>query len=62
MQQTLGSSLVNGFDLSLIHISPAPVGGVSAQDRLTELRALYDQRLITQEEYEEKRREILKDL
>ena len=33
-----------------------------AQDRLTELRALYDQRLITQEEYEEKRREILKDL
>ena len=42
--------------------TPAPVGGVSAQDRLTELRALYDQRLITQEEYEEKRREILKDL
>ena len=42
--------------------TPAPVGGGSAQDRLTELRALYDQRLITQEEYEEKRREILKDL
>ena len=34
----------------------------SAQDRLTELRALYDQRLITQEEYEEKRKEILREL
>ena len=34
----------------------------SAQDRLTELRTLYDQRLITQEEYEEKRRQILDEL
>ena len=42
--------------------TPVPAGGASAQDRLTELRTLYDQRLITQEEYEEKRREILKDL
>lgn len=30
--------------------------------RLEELRSLYDRRLITQEEYEEKRREILKEL
>lgn len=30
--------------------------------RLEELRALYDRRLITQEEYEEKRKEILKEL
>lgn len=37
-------------------------GGTSAKDRLTELRALYEQRLITQEEYEEKRKEILKEL
>ncbi|MGM9606146.1 MAG: SHOCT domain-containing protein [Oscillospiraceae bacterium] len=36
--------------------------GVSAQDRLTELRTLYDQRLITQEEYDAKRQEILKEL
>ena len=33
-----------------------------AQARLTELRTLYDQRLITQEEYEQKRQEILKEL
>ena len=36
--------------------------GKSAQDRLTELQNLYDRRLITQEEYEAKRQEILKDL
>ena len=36
--------------------------GTGAQDRLTQLRTLYDQRLITQEEYEEKRKEILKEL
>ena len=36
--------------------------GKSAQDRLTELQNLYDRRLITQEEYEQKRQEILKDL
>ena len=34
----------------------------SAQDRLTELQNLYDRRLITQEEYEAKRQEILKEL
>ena len=36
--------------------------GRSAQDRLTELQNLYDRRLISQEEYEQKRQEILKDL
>lgn len=30
-----------------------------AEERLTELRTLYDRRLITQEEYEEKRKEII---
>jgi hypothetical protein len=30
--------------------------------RLEELRTLYDRRLITQEEYEEKRKDILKEL
>ena len=34
----------------------------SAQDRLTELQNLYDRRLITREEYEAKRQEILKEL
>ena len=41
------------------HAQFAPGG---AQARLTELRQLYDQRLITQEEYEQKRREILEEL
>ncbi len=41
---------------------PSPTQETGAQDRLTQLRALYDQRLITQEEYEEKRKEILKEL
>lgn len=38
------------------------VSGRSAQDRLTELQNLYDRRLISQEEYEQKRQEILKEL
>ena len=44
--------------------SAAPPAGESrdTQSRLTELRQLYDQRLITQEEYEAKRAEILKEL
>lgn len=34
----------------------------TAEDRLQELRNLYDRSLITEEEYEAKRREILKEL
>lgn len=34
----------------------------SAQVRLTQLKELYDQRLITREEYDAKRQEILKEL
>lgn len=34
----------------------------SAQERLTQLRELYDQRLITREEYDAKRQEIIKEL
>ena len=34
----------------------------SVEERLTQLRSLYEQRLITQEEYDAKRQEILKDL
>ena len=39
-----------------------PSASGSAEERLKELRSLYDQRLITQEEYEAKRQEILKQL
>ena len=34
----------------------------SAEERLQELRSLYDRSLITQEEYDQKRQEILRDL
>ena len=34
----------------------------TAEERLKKLQTLYDQRLITPEEYEEKRKEILKEL
>ncbi len=34
----------------------------SAEERLKKLQALYDQRLITAEEYESKRKEILREL
>ena len=34
----------------------------SVEERLTQLRSLYEQRLITQDEYDAKRQEILKEL
>ena len=37
-------------------------GGVSVEERLQELRNLYDRSLITEEEYEAKKQEILKEL
>ena len=36
--------------------------GKTAEERLTELQNLYDRRLISTEEYEQKRREILEEL
>lgn len=36
--------------------------GTSPEERLRQLQSLYDQRLITTEEYEQKRQEILKEL
>lgn len=42
-------------------VENAPSGG-DVEARMRQLRSLYDQRLITQEEYEQKRQEILKDL
>lgn len=42
-------------------VDKAPSGG-DVEERMKQLRSLYDQRLITQEEYEQKRQEILKEL
>ena len=41
---------------------PEGEGPSSPQARLEQLQSLYDRRLITQEEYEQKRQEILKEL
>ena len=50
-----------------IHIEEDPVehndaGSSTIEARLVELRSLYDRHLITDEEYEAKRQEILKEL
>lgn len=42
-------------------VSDSEAGG-DVEERMKQLRSLYDQRLITQEEYEQKRQEILKEL
>lgn len=42
--------------------SSLPPTAEDPEGRLKKLQALYDQRLITPEEYEEKRKEILKEL
>lgn len=43
-------------------ITDEETGEASSEERLKKLQNLYDQRLITTEEYEEKRKEILKEL
>lgn len=45
-----------------IEITDEETGDESAEGRLKKLQVLYDQRLITAEEYEAKRQEILKEL
>ena len=42
--------------------NPAPEGSSDAESRLTQLAALHAKGLITDEEYEEKRREILDEI
>lgn len=42
--------------------SVPPAQGCTAEERLTQLQNLYDRRLISTEEYEAKRREILEEL
>ena len=41
---------------------PGTKNGQTAEERLTELQNLYDRRLISTEEYEAKRKEILEEL
>lgn len=50
------SMMVGGFEIT------EETGAETAEDRLKKLQSLYDQRLITKEEFEDKRKEILKEL
>lgn len=50
------SMMVGGFEIT------EETGAETAEDRLKKLQGLYDQRLITKEEFEDKRKEILKEL
>ena len=63
--QAFGKGYV-GPEIHIEEEGEAPTAGGqpsgSAEERLRELRSLYDQRLITQEEYEAKRQEILEEL
>jgi hypothetical protein len=43
-------------------LAPIPGGGRSATERLEELKTLREQRLITEDEYQAKRRAILEGL
>jgi len=59
VETDLDKSIV-GIMEDVVDEESTPAGSV--QERLTELRSLYEQRLITQEEYDSKRQEILKEL
>ena len=60
MEQDLEESIVGMMEEPPL-AGESPEKG-SVESRLLELRSLYDQRLITDEEYELKRQEILRDL
>lgn len=59
--QPLGGRIEISEDGVEISAQDAPAGE-SAEERLKQLQSLYDQRLITAGEFEEKRKEILKEL
>ena len=71
---TLGALAITAYNAYLcfgkryagpeIHIEeePAPGEASSAEERLLKLRGLYDRNLITEEEYEAKKEEILREL
>ena len=68
MAQRVAYDIEQDLDESIVGMMEEPPvgeafsGGRSAEERLLELRNLYDRRLITDEEYETKRQEILRDL
>ena len=51
-----------GYEITDETDEGAKGGGSDAEARLTELQNLYDRRLITEEEYQEKRKDILNRL
>ena len=59
VETDLERSIVGAME-EIVEAEESP--SVSAQERLTQLRELYEQRLITREEYDAKRQEILKEL
>ena len=66
MAHRVGYDVETGIERETIvglmdEVDDAPSGG-DVEERMKQLRSLYDQRLITQEEYEQKRQEMLKDL
>jgi len=66
MAHRVGYDVETGIERETIvglmdEVDDAPSGG-DVEERMKQLRSLYDQRLITQEEYEQKRQEILKEL
>ena len=65
MAANLYQAFGKGYVGPEIHIEDESVENAPGQDpeeRLRQLQALYDQRLITREEYDQKRQEILKEL
>lgn len=60
IEQDLDESIVGMTEEPSAAAEPSAKG--SAEERLLELRNLYDRRLITDEEYDMKRQEILRDL
>ena len=57
--KTSGGGAVFGSEL---YVEDLPNDGESVETRLNKLLDLYDRRIITREEYEDKRREILREL
>lgn len=55
-------NMMGSYVIDEEEISSDQASGQSVEDRLRELQNLYDKRLITTEEYEAKRQEILKEL
>lgn len=65
MAHRVGYEVETDLDKSIVGLMEEPEESreaIGAEERLKRLLSLYEQKLITQEEYEAKRQEILKDL